>query len=122
MPANSGHTIVDRGDPDDWDFDKNDFTKDGTWRKLDLSSILPAGDIFVRLLLFSNEGIGNKRVLFRDPAKTNEINCMNALTYAFYKPRTLEGVVKCNADSKIDYLIEAGNWQDLDLLVRGWFI
>lgn len=48
-------------DPSSWDFDVGDFTTDGTWKVngLDLSGILPAGCIAVKLRISLNDDAVN---------------------------------------------------------------
>jgi len=117
--ANLMH-YVDRGDPDSYDFTKADFTADLQWHNLDLSAIVPEDTtlvhIRVRLSCFDLAGLQ-----FRKKGNTNNIN--NAVmkiqiaNIYYYE----DFFVSCDSDRKIQYLSSNVTWNNLDLIIRGWF-
>ena len=52
----------DRGDPATVDFGLGDLTTDGTWRDLDLSSIVPDGTTAVAIFIHINDDDANRSI------------------------------------------------------------
>lgn len=98
-----GQKLVDRGDPEAYDFTVGNFTGDNTWRDLDLSAIVPKGAISVRLYV-SITGTGNNQAIyFRKKGNTGNIN-LNAVFIGVLAGLDIHTVdVFCNTDSVIQY-------------------
>ena len=111
---------VDRGDPSDYDFDKDDLTTDLTWRDLDLSSIVPEGaqliHIRVRLASFDLAGLQ-----FRKKGNTNTINTVTTKIQVANIYYYEDFFVACDNNRKIQYLASDVTWTNLDIAIRGWF-
>ena len=111
---------IDRGDPLDYDFTKDDFIADAQWHDLDLSSIVPEGatliHIRVRLSCFDLAGLQ-----FRKKGNTNIINTaimkIQVANIFYYE----DFLVACDSSRKIQYLSSNVTWNNLDLTIRGWF-
>jgi hypothetical protein len=70
--------IIDRGDPVSADFSSGDFTLDGTWRNLDISSVVPSWASVVVFRVFctpNSTAVGDGlRLLFRKDTNANDLN------------------------------------------------
>jgi len=112
---------VDRGDPSSWDFTVANFTTDGNWHDLDLSSIVPGGTKLVhmriRLCTPSLAGIN-----FRKKGNTNAVNIATMKTQVASVYYYEDFFVPCDANRIIQYLANDVSWTAIDVTVRGWFI
>ena len=52
IPPPEGAELVNRGDPDAYDFTLGDFIRDSAWHDLDLSAIIPVG---TRAIIFNTQ-------------------------------------------------------------------
>ena len=117
---NNNSYYEDRGDPSTYDFIKTDFTTDGNWHDLDLSSIIPEETVLVhvRVRLSSSFLAG---LQFRKKGNSNTINVavmkIQVAGVYYYE----DFLVACDNDRKIQYLASNLAWTALDFSVRGWF-
>lgn len=122
LPAvNAGMLFVDRGDPSSVDFAVGDFTKDDTWRDLDLSSIVPAG---AKGIIITCDIVGsatNQPAKFRKKSNSNTYNVLKGYVGAGGGRDSIYGVVFCDVDRVIQYLMNSGLSQ-ADFTVCGWYI
>jgi len=120
-PAPSPVSYNDRGDPSSWDFSKTDFTADGGYHVLDLSSKVPEGTTLVHLLVHALTAYNNSLIIFRKNGNINDVN--REIIYVRHGNNTyLESKwVACDADRKIEYWTTDVVWVSLDVMVRGWF-
>jgi hypothetical protein len=122
LTANAGY--VDRGDPSGWDFHETTtpLTLDGTWRDMDLSSIVPAGAYAVQIRCFfrsSGSGAGQ----FGGFRKNGNSNAQHAVSQYTQSTGAMEmqGVLPCDSSRVIEY--NAQNTLDIfRMVVKGWFI
>lgn len=111
---------VDRGDPENYDFVKEDLITDQTWHDLDLSSIVPAGIrlVHLRIRLATPSLAGFQ---FRRKGNTNAVNAAVVKTQVanvyYYK----DVIIPCGLDRIVQYLANNVPWTTLDIAVRGWF-
>lgn len=116
-----GHKYYDRGDPAAEDFSTADFTKDGTWHTLDLSSIVPEGTVMVYLRVRIQSNLANNAVSLRKHGNLYDINravvALQVAMLIYYQDKW----VACDSNRKIEYHIPAGYWPIIDVSVRGWF-
>ena len=120
--ANMGDKYVDRGDPADNDFTVGDFTIDGDWHDLDLTGIVPKGNLPVHFVLFGHENAGNKWIWIRKKGQTNNRNVCILHTQQANIYGELFDFVVCDSDCKIEYKIDASTWGALVFTVRGWLV
>lgn len=111
---------VNRGAPALWDFATGDFTKDGAFHDLDLSSIVPAGAKAVHCRLYIRAGTVAAQALF---AKKGDGASKN-LTQAFIQVSLVKYSVDffCALDENrfIEYKFDNITWTSINLCVRGW--
>lgn len=118
-------TWEDRGDPATVDFDTGDFTKDGNWHTVDLSSIVPAGAKLVLLrTAVATSTLSASRVFdFRKNGNTNDKNA--AQGYTQVTSATIadknDHWVTPDANRVIEYRLNSGAYEIADLTVGGWF-
>lgn len=114
---------IDRGDPAAFDFVKIDFTRDGAWHDLDLSSIVPAGAKAVNIRLEYNEFLASKHMQFRKNGNSNSKNVLIFKTSTVLGTRHNSGIVACDDDRIIEYKADASaTWMTLNLTVLGWIL
>ncbi len=126
--ANGTHDLtkfgfVDRGDPAAADFEVGDLTTDGTWKDLDLATIV--GDARVRSVLIHvkvQDGAvsslmqfrkkGNADVVARSAVRTQVANIINEGTF----------IVPCSTAQVIQYHGSNLTFSTIEIIVLGWFI
>lgn len=119
----SGTTgYVDRGDPSSWDYSKTDFTTDGQWHVLNLSSIVPEGATVVHLSVYAYNAYAESWIFFCKKGIVNRTINREAMhvhhggNIEYYESKW----VACDSDRKIEYWMTNRTWGKIDLLVRGW--
>lgn len=121
-PAGGGHEYVDRGDPAARDYAIGDFTADGTWRDLDLSSIVPAGAVAVALSVIIQDDAVNSTFQFRKNGNSNTAVAAVARTLIANVIQYQDLFVACDANRVIEYSATNLAWINLDVTVKGWWI
>lgn len=120
VPGN--YNYVDRGDPASIDKNMNDFTKDGTWRDLDLSSIVPAGAVSVHINVAIQSNLIGGRAFFRQHGNSNDINTSGVRCGTGGRAVISTFFVSCDVDRHIDYFIDTATWTTVNFVVCGWII
>lgn len=121
-PPTGGLTLVDRGDPNAWDWQIGVLTLDGTYQDLDCSAIVPAGAVAIYMrvaIVCATAGFG---LYFRKNGNTNGYNLVGQLCVIPTFKYGYSFIVFCDAGRVIEYSGAAGQFSGLDLLVTGWFI
>lgn len=113
---------VDRGDPSGNDYEVGDFTTDGTWRDLDLSSIVPAGAKAVLLLLALEDDVAEKSFFFRKKGNSNNYNSDGAYTQVADVTIRSSVVVACDTDRKVEYMGSNTTFTKINVVVGGWWL
>lgn len=113
--------FVDRGDPADYDYAKEDLTIDGAWHDMDLSEIVPekAKAVFIIGHLQGN-GI-DWTIMLRKNGNTNEVVHGGMETIRANVERHRSSIVALDNNRVIEYKIDDQNWDTLDLAVKGWW-
>ena len=117
-----GETFIDRGEVADFDFRVGDFTKDGAFHTLDLSGIVPVGVTQLELAIAVHPDFGGGQLYVGNKDYTNYPNllrtCSGTSGYCYWA----YGRVSCNAFRELQYMVAAGAYTSIELLVRGWYI
>lgn len=113
--------FVNRGDPADYDYDKDDLTKDGAWHDLDLSHIVPVCAKAIFLIGHVEGGGIDWTIRFRRKGNVNEINHGGMETIRANVERHRSSIVACDPNRVIQYNADAEAWATLNLAVRGWW-
>lgn len=112
---------VDRGDPADYDYVKEDLTIDGAWHDLDLSEIVSekAKAVFIVGHLMGN-GI-DWTIMFRKKGNANEVvhGGMETIRALVERHRSL--IVALDDNRFIQYKADNQAWDTLSLAVKGWW-
>jgi len=113
-------TYVDRGDPSGSDFTESDLTTDGTWRDLDLSSIVPAGATHVILEVTLYDGVAGYGIQFRKNGYSNETTCSYTWVQAANTWIGDQVIIPLDSNRVIEY--KAGNitFTNINVSVSGW--
>jgi len=114
--------FVSRGDPDNWDFETSDFVTDGTWRDLDLSSIVPEG---ASAVLISGNMLDNTVGLlfsFRQNGVSSGSTAMRAYIQASNIDYGFCWTLPVDACRKVEYYATNTTWTRIRISVAGWFI
>jgi len=118
----AGHKYVDRGDPSGADFDETDLTVKGTWTEIDLSSIVPIGAVAVAIALEVDTAPALATIQFRKKGNTNFIEGDGLTTQILDKSIRGTLILSCDSDRKIEYMLGDATWNEIDFVVKGWFI
>lgn len=115
-------SFVDRGDPAAWDFIIGNFTADGAWHDLNLSSIVPAGAKSVLFLVYIRNDAVNKDFYLRRKGNANAYNMVMQRTEVANLVRVADGVCPCDENRVIQYYLTAVGWTRIRLTVKGWWL
>lgn len=114
--------FIDRGDPAAIDYTTGDFTKDNTWRDLDLSGIIPENAQGVVLNLRMNITVVNKFFALREKGNVNANNIARAYSQAANITYAADLICPLPTSRILEYIIAPGVWTILDLTVKGWWL
>lgn len=111
---------TDRGDPDAVDFTESDFTKDSTWRDLDISGIVGAAQRLV--LIQCNVQVNGVAKGFNLREKGNSLayNIGGWISPVANVLFTYDRWVLTDASGVIQYYAETATWTYISLIIRGW--
>lgn len=115
------HQYVDRGDPSAWDFQIGDLTTDGTWRDLDLSSIVPSGAVAVHLYVLVQDDSANKNIKFRKNGNANNYNVSTVRSIVANQNSQQDIIVSCDSNRIVEYKASNTSWTQIIILVKGWW-
>jgi hypothetical protein len=113
--------FIDRGDPADYDYAKEDLTIDGDWHDMDLSGIVPVGAKAVFIIGHLQGNAVDWKISFRKKGNVNEIVHSGMETLRAGVERHRSSVVALDANRKIQYKVDDEAWDILDLAVKGWW-
>ena len=117
----AGHKFVDRGDPVDVDFDKNDLTTDNTWNELDLSSIVPISAVSVIFHVVAKQATFGNVIMFRKKGNTNDTNLGALYVQVAAVYVSTEVTIPLAGDAIIEYNASDVVWDTLNINIRAWF-
>lgn len=118
----TGHKLVDRGDPSNYDYSVIDFTIDGAYHELDLSLIVPKGALAVLVQIEFICSAPDLLFRFRKLGNSYEMNCLRGNSDKAMGVNTVTGIVFCDSDRIIEYKLGNGVWLAFYFTVCGWFI
>lgn len=113
--------FVDRGDVTAYDFVTANFTKDATWRDLDLSAICPAGTKLVLLRVEIIVTTVAKYIKFRTKGNVNDINVSWVYNAVANQVFAMDILVVPDVNRFIQYNAMAATWSALNVVVAGYF-
>jgi hypothetical protein len=109
-----------RGDPAGADFTVGNFTTDGSWHDLDLSSIVPAGANTVRFRITIQDGSTNQVVKFRKNGQTNQVNRSEIRTQVVNLDHAQDMEIHLDENRIIEYQTSNTTFTKITLVVQGW--
>jgi len=119
--GNSGMIYKDRGDIADYDFEVGDLITDGTWRELDISSIVPANAKVIVGRIEVNDNLAGQAVYLRPYGYTNVKNRSSVITQVAGKT-VVANFSLAIFDQKIEYMASNTSWTAITIQPSGWFI
>lgn len=106
-------------------FDKNvgNFTTDGTWKVngLDLSAIVPSEAIAVHLRIYLADDAAASMFIVRTNA-TDTHNQIYMMIQVANQPMESHAILAIDSDGLLDYQGSNLAFQNIDVVVLGWFI
>ena len=117
----AGHKFVDRGIIEDYDFDKTTLVQDSSYHDLDLSSIVPHGNIPVLIQFVCNHTSAPKYMKVRKKGATNDYQAFVYCVHTADLDMRGEFIVLCNKDSKLEYLFDTPAWFACRFTIMGWW-
>ena len=118
----AGVMCIDRGDVDAVDFDVNDFTKDGAWHDLDLSSIVGARVTRVDMRCDTHAEDGKGTIALKQKGITNDINIGFREALATGYPIYTDITVLTNPNGIIQYKLPALTYYFINLTVKRYYV
>jgi len=118
----SASLYVKRAGVVDYDRSIGDFTRDDTWRELDLSDVVPAGTQLIHCTLMLYPQADSFKMMWRSADDTTGHPIV--ATYADYqdKERRHEFMLPCNADRVVDYQGNTVAINTVNLTVIGYVL
>lgn len=113
--------FVDRGQMPAFDYTLANFTTDGTWRDLDLSSIVPSGARAVVLRIQIGDNLINQGFSLRQNGDTGYGEC-NLITQVANQYIESQDVVSCDTNRIIEYFAANTTWTTISIYVCGWYL
>lgn len=114
-------TFIDRGDPDQPDYDVTELTKDATWHELDLSGIVPEGATAVTLSILIHAAAVQNQLYFRRAGNSEALNIAAITSTVVGLIQTNDFIVAVDENRKIEYNLTALNWNIIFITVKGWW-
>lgn len=114
--------FIDRGDPAEIDFGIDDFTRDGVWHELDLSTIVPAGATAVLISVWLKNTETDKFFMLRKHGNTETWSSSVIATQVSNVYFGCDFVCVIDADRKADYLVSINGWTEIYFTVKGWWL
>lgn len=114
--------FADRGDAAGYDKQVGDFTTNGSWQDLDLSSIVPAGASAVSMILSLEDNLVGSWIMFRKKGNSNFYNRALARTQVANINLDVDLMVFCDSNRVIQYNGFNTTFTGINLTVKGWFI
>jgi len=116
--------FIDRGDPSAFDFTLSGtpLTTDGTWRDLDLSSIVPAGAKLVLFIVYILDDAANSAFGIRKNGNSNAFNSGFCRTQVANIPNYIDMLVPCDTNRVVEYFATSLTWSDIGITVKGWWV
>ena len=118
----AGSKFVDRGDPDNYDFQTGDFSKDGNPHDLDISAIIPKGTVSALLRIILETTVAGQSILFRTKGNTVWANCCKCFTAIANTSIAYDIMVTPNSDGVIEYQTSVAVFNTLNITVGGWLV
>lgn len=114
--------FVERGDdPVGNDFVVGDLTTDGTWRDLDLSSLIPAGTKLVMVkIVIADVSVANQFIM-RKNGQSNQVDSESTYTQIANVTRSKTVLVVPDANRVIEYWATNDTWNVINIAIRGWW-
>lgn len=116
----AGHSYIDRGFITANDYRIDDFTLDGAWHTLDLTSIIGKGIVVCMLLVYIKGDAAGLYIRFKENGADNDYNVYAAFTQVANVGIFAFGIVAPDSDSIIEYCGAASGITNLDMIVKGW--
>ena len=113
---------VDRGDPTAYDFVLANFTTDGAWHDLDLSSIVPANATTVLLRVIIQDNLVGMFLNLRKNGNIETYNTISIYTQVAETPVGDNLIVSLDANRIMEYFASNTTWTGIWICVRGWWI
>lgn len=117
-----GVTIGQCGELADYHFKLADFTRDGNWHELDLSSIVPTGTKVVLLYISVGDNVAGSYLYLRKKGQTNIYNLSQYVTQVADKAYGHFDLLFCSSDYKLEYLAGNGDFTAINMVVKGWVV
>lgn len=114
-------SYVDEGDPLAPQFITPGFIKDGTWRDMNLSLIVPEGAVAAHLGIHVKANAIGINVGFRKKGNVNSANAVIITTQVANLDIVGEGIVTVDANRFIQYNVPA-QVTAIDVVIRGWWL
>lgn len=114
--------ITERGDPSASDFTDASLTTDGTWRDLDLSSIVPAGAVMVLLRVVVEDDAAESYLQFRKNGNSNSYAVNGVYTQVSGVLIEDSIPVFCDSSRVIEYRGSNLTFTSISIDVIGWYV
>lgn len=117
----AGQKTIARGDPSNYDWITANFTKDNTWRELDLSSIIPLGTKWVFMKMYVTGTTADDYAQFRKKGHTNYRAIIS--TRIQIGGVSIEKIepVEVSTDRKLEYRVKS-SITGCNILVYAWVL
>ena len=98
-----------------------DFITDGTWRKLDCSSVVPEEAIAILFEIELQDDVALSQFSLRKNGNSNIHQYLNVFTLKTHDPVFVDRICACGANRVIEYYATNTTFTVINLEVGGWF-
>lgn len=112
----------DRGTYSSFDFSQAELTTDGNWHTLDLSSIIDANAKAVSIRLKARSDIVGSKMRFRKTGTTMTGHTCEFRIQIAGLDNNAHFTIGVDTDGKLDYNITDVVWDDISMVIRGWWL
>lgn len=120
MGGNALNTFVNRGDPVAVDFTGVDFTANGAWHDLSLTTIIPSTTRSILCTVDVNYDAVGRVAQFRTKGNVNRPNVSIIRSVFVNSPISADITIPTEGQQIIQYKMEATDYLNVNLTVKGW--
>ena len=104
-----------------YDFTAGSFTKDGAWRALDLSSIIPANAKMIHYRVGFGATATGKAFAIKPLVGDTMFGANVFQTIIANIPENHSGICACSSQ-QVFYMAVSATWSWIDFVILGWFV
>ena len=109
-------------DPAAWDYDKTDFVDDTNWNDFDISAIVGAKKMLVKIRAYGQDGVINSRLFLRTNGQTNGHNVVGLRIQKEDSINEADLEIETDSSGVLEFISvpKPTDWDVIQLVIRGY--